>query len=135
MTEFAGLVAVLGTLSLTVTKVVDFIRNAADKNGRFIGSWIWNAAAFGGGVVFTLGWQLNIGPQLLALVPALADHASALTGISGQILTGILVGGGAGFWHELLSALSSVQAKNEAMALPVSPVYTTEETGYTARDN
>lgn len=130
MTEFAGLVVALGTLSLTVTKVVDFIRNAADKDGRLIGSWVWNVVAFGSGVAFTVGWQLNLGPQLLALVPALADKASVLSGLSGQILTGLLVGGGAGFWHEILAALSSIQTKNEAFA--VTPLATTELTGQVA---
>jgi hypothetical protein len=125
MLEFSAFVAALGALSLTTTKVVDLIRNVFDKQGRLVGSWVWNVVAFGVGIAFCLGWQMNLGPQLLTLVPALSDHASALSGVSGQVLTGVLVGGSAGFWHELLSALSSVQAKNEAVAARVDPVVDT----------
>ena len=116
---FAGFVAALSALSLGVTKAVDFIRNIVDPNANLKGSWIWNAVAFVAGVALCLGWQLNLAPMLVGLVPALADKATALGGTSGQILTGLLVGGSAGFWHELLSALSSVQTKNEALATPM----------------
>jgi hypothetical protein len=117
MNSFLGLITFVSGLSLTVTKVVDFIRNAADKNGKLVGSWVWNVAAFGGGVAFALGWQLNIGPALASLVPALASDAATLQGLAGQVLTGLMIGAGAGFWHEVLSAWSSVQTKNEAIGI------------------
>jgi len=126
---FAGFVAALSALSLGVTKAVDFIRNIVDPNDKLQGSWVWNAVAFVAGVALCVGWELNLAPMLVGLVPALSEHASELSGLSGQILTGLLVGGGAGFFHELLSALSSVQTKNDALAAStatyVEPVTTT----------
>jgi hypothetical protein len=106
-------VAVVGALSLTVTKVVDFIRNLVDK-GDTKPKWFWNVAALVVGLAFALGWQLDISEAVLKLVPALSENADRLAGISGQILSGVVIGMAAGFWHELLDALSSVANKNNA---------------------
>lgn len=115
MAEFGSVVAMIAALSLTVTKVVDLIRNAFDKNDT-APKWFWNVAALVVGLAFALGWQLNVVVALVGLVPALVGHASAVTGVSGQALSGIIVGLSAGFWHELLDALSSVANRNNATA-------------------
>lgn len=113
MTEFGTVVALIGALSLTVTKVVDLIRNLPWFKDKALGSWVWNATALAAGLAFALGWQINIAGAIMGLVPALADHAANFNGTSGQVLTGFIIGMTSGFWHELLSALSSIQDKNE----------------------
>lgn len=115
MIEFSGVLITITALSLTVTKVVDLIRNIVDKTATWP-KWVWNVASLVVGLAFALGWQLNVAVAIASLVPALAGSAAVLSGVSGQVLTGIIIGGGAGFWHELLSALSSIQTKNEALA-------------------
>lgn len=122
MTEFGTLLLTIGALSLTVTKVVDLIRNLIDAQATYP-KWIWNVAALVVGLAFALGWEVNVAAQIVVLIPALAGEASRVAGVSGQILTGFIIGMSAGFWHELLSALSSIQTKNEAAV-----VVTTEPT-------
>lgn len=116
MTEFGVALALIGALSLTVTKVVDLIRNVFDPSAKYRGSWIWNVTALVVGLAFALGWHLNTATTVAALIPALADKASALEGLSGEILTGFVVGMSAGFWHELLDALSGIASKDQAAA-------------------
>jgi hypothetical protein len=113
--DFALVIASVAALSLTVTKVVDFVRNLIDKDGTRP-KWLWNVAALAVGLAFCLGWQINIAGSIVQLVPALAGSASRVAGVSGQVLTGFVVGLGAGFWHELLDALSSIANKNNAAA-------------------
>lgn len=115
MTEFGIVIATLAALSLTVTKIVDFFRNLLDAGNKYP-RWAWNVAGLVIGLVFALGWQINVAAALMALVPALAEHSADLDGVSGQVLTGFIIGMGAGFWHELLDALSSVATKNQALA-------------------
>lgn len=107
----ALLVTILA-LSLTVTKVVDFFRNLLDKGDTYK-KWIWNVVALVVGLAFALGWQVNIAGSMAQLVPALADKASLMDGVSGQVLTGFIIGMSAGFWHELLDALSSYAGRNQ----------------------
>jgi len=116
MTEFGLSLAAVGALSLTVTKVVDFIRNLPWFKDKWLGSWVWNAVALIVGLALCLGWQISIAGPLVALVPALAQHASSFTGVAGQILTGLVIGGGAGFFHDLLHALSAVASRNDSIA-------------------
>ena len=117
MTEFGALIFALGALSLTVTKVVDFFRNVLDKNDTFP-KWVWNLVALVVGLAFCLGWNINLAEAAVRLVPALEQGGvgSTLTGTAGTILTGAVVGMSAGFWHELLDALSSVAKRYNATA-------------------
>lgn len=111
MQAFAVLLATIVALALTVTKVVDFVRNAFDKGGT-APKWTWNVAALVVGLAFALGWSLNVAVDAARLVPALADQAERLSGISGEILTGFIIGMGAGAWHEILDALSGIAKSN-----------------------
>jgi hypothetical protein len=104
--EFAAVLAIIVGLSLTVTKVVDTIRNVADKNGT-APKWVWNVAAFTVGVLFCVGWEKNIAGDLLRLVPAFAADADNLKGFWGYLLSGLVLGGFAGFGHELMDNLSA----------------------------
>jgi hypothetical protein len=102
------MLAVLGTigaLGLTVTKCVDLIRNLIDKQDTYP-KYVWNIVALVVGLAFALGWQLNIAGSITALIPALKN--ASISGTAGQVLTGVIIGGSAGFFHELLDALSGV---------------------------
>jgi hypothetical protein len=104
--EFAGVIAIIFALSLTVTKVVDLIRNIADK-GDIWPKWAWNVAAFAVGVAFCLGWEKSFAQDLLRLVPAFADDTDNLAGFGGYLVSGVILGGLSGFGHEFLDYLSS----------------------------
>lgn len=120
MTEFGAILALAWSLSLVVTQVVAFFRNAFDSENR-APKWIWNVTALVVGLAFALGWQLNIAVALAALVPALADKASALSGISGQVLTGFIIGMASGFWNTIFQTLKSITTRNNATAATVLP--------------
>ena len=111
MTDFASFIGGLSALSLVVVSSLYIVRSIVDKEGK-IPSVAWNVLALVGGVAYCLGWQINITGAALALVPALAGHASRLTGVSGQILTGLTVGAFSGFFHEVLDALRGLAGKS-----------------------
>lgn len=121
MEGFFAVAATVAALSLTVTKVVDFIRNATDKEDTFP-KWVWNVVALVIGLGFALGWELNIAESLVALVPALAESTARVQGVPGEVLTGAVVGLSAGFWHEALDALSSMANRNNAVAVATEDV-------------
>jgi type III secretory pathway component EscT len=105
-----ALVGSILALSLGVTKIVDMIRNLPWFKGKAVGSWVWNVVAFVVGLGIAVGWRHDLSPAAVALVPALANlHLSSMVG---EVLTGVVIGGGAGFFHELLDSLSSVANRN-----------------------
>jgi hypothetical protein len=75
----------------TVTKVVDWIRNMFDSSGK-APKWVWNIAAFAGGLVIAFATKLNAWPDQPVL---------------GLIATGLFIGAGASGFHELFDLLSS----------------------------
>lgn len=102
----AALVIAAWPLSVAVTKVVDFVRNlfgAAEPN---IPSWVWNVAAFVIGIVAALGWGINLFSPVVAAIPALSDKAGTQN-TAGQVLTGIVLGAMAGFWHDKMAQWAS----------------------------
>jgi hypothetical protein len=118
MLEFGTLTVTVVALSLTVTKVVDFFRNVFDKEDTRP-KWLWNVAALVVGLAFAIGWEVNVAQAAASLVPALAEHGEQVNGVLGEVLTGFVIGMGAGFWHEALDALSSIANKNNA-TVPVA---------------
>lgn len=117
MDTAAGILASLAALSLTVEKIVSFIRNAIGKTPEGADkfpTWVYNVLAMIVGVAFALGWQINLVPAVLELIPAF-KASSALTGTSGQVLTGLAIGGGAGFAYGVLQALEATVHRNRAM--------------------
>lgn len=113
----SALVAALvlaGPVSIAVTKLVDFLRNLLDENNSFP-PWVWNVAAFVIGIAVCLGWGINLMDGIVSTIPALAE-GDTLTGTAGTVLTGLLVGGAAGFWHGKLQ-----QYKNTAPVPPAMP--------------
>ena len=105
MEGFAVVLAVIVGLSLTVTKVVDFLRNVLDKSDTYP-KYVWNIAAFVVAMALCVGWQHSFVSDLFSQVPALSDVN--LTGNMGYVLSGLILGGLSGFGHELLDALSGV---------------------------
>lgn len=108
MDVFAPFVAFLVAalpLSVAVTKAVDFLRNLVDGDDS-LPKVTWNVVAFAVGVGLAVGWQFNLMVPLIQAVPALA-HTTRLTGVAGQVLTGLAIGGMAGFWHEKLDSWSA----------------------------
>jgi hypothetical protein len=103
--DFAAYLAVILALSITVTKAVDLIRNATDPNAK-APKVFWNIAAFGVGIAFCLGWSVDVINPGLALIPALSGK-TIVGSVAAQILSGFVIGGAAGFWHEALDALSA----------------------------
>lgn len=112
MGETLGIIAALGASALVIEKVVSFLRNAFDKAGRLSTFW-WNVTALVLGVCYTLGWQINLAPALAALVPALSG-STRLTGVSGQVLTGLAIGAASGFWYATFQALEATVTRNSA---------------------
>lgn len=97
----AAFLLAAGPLAVGVTKGVDLLRNLFDQQDR-APSWVWNVAAFGVGVALCVGWRFNPVAGLIDAIPA-TEGTSTLTGVAGQVLSGLILGGMAGFWHEPLS--------------------------------
>jgi hypothetical protein len=97
-----SLVVIALPLSVAVAKVVDFIRNLFGSSQASVPSWVWNVVAFVVGVAAALGWGINLLSAVVATVPALADKAGT-NDVLGQVLTGLILGGMAGFWHDKMA--------------------------------
>jgi hypothetical protein len=98
----AGLIAVAWPLSVAVAKVVDFVRNLFGNREVDMPSWVWNAVAFVVGIAAALGWGINLMSSIVAAIPALANQAGQNDAL-GQVLTGIMLGAMAGFWHDKMA--------------------------------
>lgn len=110
MAEVFAVLATLGASALIVQKIVSFVRRAFDSGAK-LATWFWNILALVLGVAYAVGWQINLAPALVALVPA--THGSTrLSGTSGQVLTGLAIGAAAGFWYAIFQALEATVHKN-----------------------
>lgn len=108
--EFSALLVTLGALALTVEKVVSGVRHIIDASGKFP-TVVWNILALAVGIGFALGWQLNLAPAIVGLIPAVKD-SGALEGTSGQLLTGLAIGAASGFFYGVLQALEATVHRN-----------------------
>jgi hypothetical protein len=97
----AALILVAGPLAVGVTKVTDFIRNAGDRSDTWP-SYVWNIIPMVLGVILCVGWGINLLAAVVAAVPALQEKAGTQD-LAGQVLTGVLVGAMAGFWHDKMA--------------------------------
>ena len=95
-------------LARVVTKLVDLVRKFDPKDTA--PKWIWLLLSIAFGVAIALIWQVD------AFVEMNVSSTSRLQGISGQILTGVLVGGFGSGWHEVFDALSSSAKESRAAA-------------------
>lgn len=104
---FAVLTAIavaFGPLAIADTKLVDLVRNALDKGDTWP-KWTWNLLAFGLGLAVCILFELNVIEPLVQMIPRLAG--TDVTGVAGQIVTGLGVGGFASYWHERMDLASS----------------------------
>jgi hypothetical protein len=93
----------IAAASTAITKIVDAVRNAFGEAKPGIPKWVWNVLALALGVVAALIFSIE--PVELKGIQA--------TGTALNVITGLIVGGLASGWHEVFSALSSVQKKND----------------------
>ena len=93
------LVIIFGLVGLFVNRAVDFLRNAFDKNDRVPKAY-WLLAAWGVGILVAL-LTCNVAPLA---------HLLNVSGSScvNTVVAGLGFGSVAGFWHEVLDALSSL---------------------------
>lgn len=87
-----------GFLAAAVTKIVDLIRNTFKLAGVRPPDVTWNIAAFSVGI----GIALSGFNAFAGIIPA--ERV-------GEVMTGLLLGGGSGIWHELMDRWSA-QAKS-----------------------
>lgn len=107
-TAFAAFTAFLIAalpLSVGVTKIVDTIRNLFGTKEAAVPKVVWNILALVLGVAVALGFEINLVEPIAKAIPALKDWS--VDPVAGQILTGLALGGMAGFWHEKMDAWSS----------------------------
>jgi uncharacterized membrane protein YdcZ (DUF606 family) len=105
---------VLGTalLAVIVTKLVDLARKFDPDNKA--PKMIWIALSMVFGLAIALIWQVD------GLAELGVTSTTRLQGVSGQILTGLLVGGFGSGWHEVFDALSSSAKGARAVAAKTS---------------
>ena len=101
MNLFTAFLITIGPMAIGVTKAVDLVRNAIDKAGTKP-KVIWNILAFVFGIALAVLFHYDFAEALVHSVPALST--TNIAGLAGEILTGIGIGGMAGFWHEPLSS-------------------------------
>lgn len=97
-------------LAVTVTKLVDFVRNLLGESQKNVPKWVWNILALGLGVIVALAFEINLLAPVAAAIPALKDWAPDST--MAEIITGLSIGAMAGLWHERMDEWSS-RAKAE----------------------
>lgn len=110
MNPFIGFLAAITLYALAVQKATDFVRNTLDKADTWP-KWSWIAVAFGFGVLWCLLTGFNQVATLTSLQPGVAGH---LTGVWGQVFTGLGIGGAASYWHERSDASSSAAKASRA---------------------
>lgn len=108
MLDFVAFLAAVGPVALFVTKAVDFVRSFDSNDTWPTGLWIGLALVAGVGVALATG--LNFAATISGLTP---DVAAKLAGTTGQVLTGLAIGGTSCYWHEVNDRISQ-QAKAAA---------------------
>jgi hypothetical protein len=108
----AFLIAAL-PFSVGITKIVDTVRNLFGDKQANVPKWAWNVLALVIGVLFAVGFEINLFAPIAAAIPALKDWSPDTT--AAEIATGLSLGAMAGFWHEKMDEWSSI-AKSEQPA-------------------
>lgn len=117
----AALVAI-GPLAIATTKVVDLIRNLVDGGDR-APKWVWNVVSFAVGIAIAYGWDVNVLGPVAEAIPRLSG-SGFLSGLGGDLLTGIVIGGAGGLWHDKFQQWSAAAAASRAVAVPARPIGT-----------
>lgn len=102
MTELAGgdaLIAASTAFALTITKIVDFVRNMVkDKERQESLKWLWGGGALVLGLLAAFVFEINVFAEF---------SDSRAKGALGTVLTGLGMGATGSAWHEVLDAFSS----------------------------
>jgi hypothetical protein len=101
----AFLIAAL-PLAVTVTKVVDTVRNLLGGAESNVPKVVWNLLALVVGVIVALGFEINLLAPVAAAIPALKDWSPSST--MAEILSGLAIGAMGSFWHEKMDEWSSI---------------------------
>lgn len=99
-TEIAG-------IAVMIHGAVTLVRNSNRDVMGSLPPWVWNVVAFGFGIAYAVIGSYNAFIGVQGLPPHLSGLAGA-DSLSGQILTGVLLGSAAGGWHELFDFLSGM---------------------------
>jgi hypothetical protein len=98
-TVITELLATTAGIGAVVTLAVDQIRNALGDRGH-LPKWLWPAASAAVGIGTSLLFQINTVGSMFPKVPR-------LTGLTGQVITGLIAAGGGKYGHEIQDWLSS----------------------------
>jgi hypothetical protein len=98
--DFAILVS---AFSAIVTKLVDLVRTAFDKNDA-VPKWIWIVLA----LVFGVGIALLYDLDYTEAIQGLPDKFATASETWSEVLTGLGIGALASGFHELFDALSGI---------------------------
>lgn len=103
MLDFVAFLAAVGPVAILVTKLVDFVRSFDANDTWPKGLWIALAMIFGVAIALLTG--VNFVGLVTGLRPEVIEK---LTGTTGEVLTGLAIGGTASFWHEQMDKTSSL---------------------------
>lgn len=101
-------IAAVSVLSIIVTKLVDTVRNAIGPKPRVL----WNVLTFAFGIGVALLWEVDYHMLIHGLPPVL----ERMSGVWGQVVTGLGIGAVASGWHEFFDLMSSVAKARKAQA-------------------
>lgn len=111
-----GVAVAFGPLAIGVTKLVDGLRLLVDRTPETPWpGWVWIGAAMVISIAACLGFQINVADALIQQIPAL-NGSTILTGVWGQIVTGVGVAGMASYWHETMALKAAATAAHTAAA-------------------
>lgn len=103
MLDFVVFLTAVGPVAIFVTKVVDAVRSFDKGDTWSKGLWIVLAMVVGVAIALITGY--NFIGLIEGVRPEVLDK---LTGTTGEILTGLAIGGTASFWHEQMDKTSSL---------------------------
>lgn len=101
----AFLIAAL-PLAVTVTKVVDTVRNLLGDAQAKVPKVVWNLLALVIGVVIAFAFEINLIAPIAAALPGLKDWTPS-SGLA-ELLSGLAIGAMGSFWHEKMDQWSSI---------------------------
>jgi hypothetical protein len=104
----AFLVAAL-PLAVTVTKVVDTVRNLLGDAEAKVPKVVWNLLALVVGVIVALAFEINLIAPIAEAIPGLKDWSPSST--MAEIISGLAIGAMGSFWHEKMDEWSSIAKK------------------------
>jgi hypothetical protein len=113
----AFLIAAL-PLAVTVTKLVDTVRNLLGTAQAKVPKVVWNLLALVLGVIVAFAFEINLVAPIAAALPGLKDWTPSQE--LGELISGLAIGSMGSFWHEKMDEWSSI-AKGASPPPPPPP--------------